>query len=74
MEKEEDEEQERDWEREERMKEKLLTTRGLLLHIPGSCRFNDSSNEENDWNTYVRAQKSTRRSPRGATVDNQPRR
>lgn len=47
---------ERDWAREEIMKEKLLSTRGLLLHLPRSCRFNNSSvEEENDWNTYVRA-------------------
>lgn len=47
---------ERDWAREEKMKEKLSSTRGLLLHLPRSCRFNNSiEEEENDWNTYVRA-------------------
>ena len=46
---------ERDCEREERMRARLLATRGLLLHLPYSCRFNDSATEqENDWNIYVR--------------------
>lgn len=46
---------EREWAREKRMKELLLATRGLLLHFPGSCRFNNSnSRDEDDWNTYVR--------------------
>ena len=47
---------ERDWAQEERMKELLAVTRGLLLHFPSSCRFNNgSSRDEDDWNTYVRA-------------------
>ena len=36
------EKSEREWAREKRMKELLLATRGLLLHFPGSCRFNNS--------------------------------
>ena len=45
---------ERDWVREKGMRELLATTRGLLLHFPGSCRFNNSSSrEDDDWNTYV---------------------
>ena len=54
-------ESERDWEREREMKELLSVSRGLLLHFPGSCRFNgggsldqDNCREEEDWNTYVR--------------------
>ena len=47
---------ERDWAREQRMKERVQTTRGLLLHLPGSCRFNDDiSYDGDDWNTYVSA-------------------
>lgn len=43
---------ERDGAAEKRMKELLRTTRGLLLHFPSSCRFNNE--EDEDWNTYVR--------------------
>ena len=49
-------ENERDWAREKQMKVLLTATRGLLLHFPDSCRFNNSSSrDEDDWNTYVRA-------------------
>ena len=49
------EKKERDWAREKAMRELLATTRGLLLHFPGSCRFNNSSSrDDDDWNTYVR--------------------
>ena len=44
------EKREREWAREKRMKELLLATRGLLLHFPGSCRFNNSvSRDDDDW-------------------------
>ena len=47
------EKREREWAREKRMKELLLATRGLLLHFPGSCRFNNSvSRDDDDWNRY----------------------
>ena len=47
------EKREREWAREKRMKELLLATRGLLLHFPGSCRFNNSvSRDDDDWNSY----------------------
>ena len=48
------EKREREWAREKRMKELLLATRGLLLHFPGSCRFNNSvsRDEDDDWNRY----------------------
>ena len=47
-------ERQRDDEREKNMKALLATTRGLLLHFPNSCRFNNSSSgEDDDWNTYV---------------------
>ena len=56
---------ERDWAREQRMKERVQTTRGLLLHLPGSCRFNDDiSYSGDDWNTYVRGSFSVYHTPK----------